>query len=185
MLNGEGGSDSAVITRVRCGWNKFRELSGILTHRNVSRKVKGKMYATCVRSVMIYGSETWALNSEQESRLDRAEMRMARWMCGVRLKERNKSAELRNILGIEEIGDVMRRSRLRWLGHVLRKDEDDWVRRSMSLEVVGNKGRGRPKLTWKNVVAKDMKARGLVEEDAQNRAKWRKLSWGVKGQPPL
>ena len=184
MLNGEGGSDSAVITRVRCGWNKFRELSGILTHRSVSWKVKGKVYASCVRSAMIYGSETWALTSEQESRLDRAEMRMARWMCGVRLKERNTNAELRNRLGIEKIGDVVKRSRLRWLGHVLRKDEDDWVRKSMSLEVDGNRGRGRPKLTWQSVVTRDMKACGLRQEDAQNRQKWRRLSWKAKGQPP-
>ena len=118
----------------------------------MSWKVKGKVYASCVRSAVIYGSETWALTSEQESRLDRAEMRMARWMCGVSLKETNSNAELRNRLGIEEIRDVVRRSRLRWLGHVLRKDEDDWVRKSMSLEVDGNRGRRRPKLTWQNVV---------------------------------
>ena len=30
MLNGEGGSSLASISRVRCGWKKFRELSGIL-----------------------------------------------------------------------------------------------------------------------------------------------------------
>ena len=78
----------------------------------MSWKVKEKVYASCVCSAMIHGSETWALTSEQESRLDRAVMRMARWMCGVSLKERNSKAELRNRLGIEEIGDVLRRSRL-------------------------------------------------------------------------
>ena len=31
MLNGEGGSSLASISRVRCCWKKFRELSGILT----------------------------------------------------------------------------------------------------------------------------------------------------------
>ena len=31
MLNGEEGSSLASISRVRCGWKKFRELSGILT----------------------------------------------------------------------------------------------------------------------------------------------------------
>ena len=38
---------------------------------------------------------------------------MTRWMCGVSLKERR--------LGVDAIGDVMRRGRLRWLGHVERK----------------------------------------------------------------
>ena len=35
----------------------------------------------CVQSSMIYGSETWAVNAEQEVKLERAEMRMVRWMC--------------------------------------------------------------------------------------------------------
>ena len=40
----------------------------------VSLKLKGKVYATCVRSAMIYGSETWVLNVEQQRRLERVEM---------------------------------------------------------------------------------------------------------------
>ena len=33
VLNKEGGSSLASISRVRYGWKKFRELSGILTRR--------------------------------------------------------------------------------------------------------------------------------------------------------
>ena len=35
MLNG-GGSSLASISRVRCDWKKFRELSGILTSKKVA-----------------------------------------------------------------------------------------------------------------------------------------------------
>ena len=69
MLNGEGGSDSATVAGVRCAWKKFRELSGVLTRRGVLLKLKGNVYATCVRSAMIYGSETLVLNIEQQQRL--------------------------------------------------------------------------------------------------------------------
>ena len=85
---------------------------------------------------MLYGSETWAANTEQVARLSRAEMRMVRCMCGVSLRERKTNAELRKSLGIKDIDEVMRfmrRSRLRWMGHVLRKDKDDWVRRSIEM----------------------------------------------------
>lgn len=37
---------------------------------------------------------------------------MARWMCGIRLKDRNTSADLRR-LGIEKIVEVVRQGRLR------------------------------------------------------------------------
>ena len=61
---------------------------------------------------LICGNETWAMNSEQEAKLERAEMRMVRWMCGVSLREKKTNAELRESMGIEKISDVMRRSRL-------------------------------------------------------------------------
>ena len=48
-------------------------------------------------------------------------MRMIRWMCGVSLKERQPSTELRRRLSVEAIGDVMRRCRLSWHGHGERK----------------------------------------------------------------
>ena len=71
-------------------------------------------------------------------------MRMIRCMCGVSLRERKTNAELRKSLGIKDIDEVTRRSRLRWTGHVLRKDKDDWVRRSTEMVIEGKRGMGRP-----------------------------------------
>jgi len=50
-------------------------------------------------------------------------MRMVRWICGVKLKDRLPSKEL--ILSIDDIALVLQQNRLRWYGHVLRKDDDD------------------------------------------------------------
>ena len=55
---------------------------------------------------------------------------MVRWMCGVTLKNRITSEELRNRLSIEAaVTEIVRRGRLRWFGHVERKADDDWVKR--------------------------------------------------------
>ena len=48
ILNGEGGSSLAFISRVRYDWKKFRELSGILTSKKVALRLKGKVYGACV-----------------------------------------------------------------------------------------------------------------------------------------
>ena len=42
-------------------------------------------------------------------------------MCGVSLKEKQPTGELQKRLGVEAIGDVMRRCRLRWHCHMKRK----------------------------------------------------------------
>ena len=58
---------------------------------------------------------------EELRRLERAE-RMIRWMCGVTLKDRCKSEELMKRLDIEDVADVIRKSRLRWFGHLERTE---------------------------------------------------------------
>jgi len=58
---------------------------------------------------------------------------------------------------------------------VLRKEDDDWVKKSMEYEVEGPRPRGRPKRTWREVVEKDCQAGKLNKEDAMDHNKWRKL----------
>ena len=50
---------------------------------------------------------------------------MIRSMCGFRLKDKMRIEKLRESLGIRGITEVMRENRLRWFGHVERKDEND------------------------------------------------------------
>ena len=67
----------------------------------------------------------------------------------------------------------MRRGRLTWLGHVERKEMDDWVSACRNLEVAGSRGRGRPRMTWRAQLDGDMKDIGLRPEMALDRKKWR------------
>ena len=92
---------------------------------------------------MVYGSETWPMKTEDMKRLVRAERMIVRWMCGVSLRDRKSSVELIERLGIEGVAEVVRRGRLRWFGHLERKNEEDWVSRCRELEVAGAKSRGR------------------------------------------
>ena len=61
MLNDAGRVEQAVATRVRAAWMKFKELGGILCMRGASLRMKGVVYKACVRSMLTYGAETWAL----------------------------------------------------------------------------------------------------------------------------
>ena len=54
---------------------------------------------------------------------------------------------------------------------MLRKDDDDWVKKCMEYEVEGS----RQKRTWKEVVREDCQARKLNKEDAMDHCKWRKV----------
>ena len=69
--------------------------------------------------------------------LERTERMMVRWMCGVSLKDRRRSEDLCNLLGINCVADVVRHGRLRWFGHLERKSVDDWVSACRGLVVEG------------------------------------------------
>ena len=56
---------------------------------------------------MLHGNETWPVRKENVVALQRAEMRMVRWMCGVKLKEGEK---LRERLGIDDIALVLQQN---------------------------------------------------------------------------
>jgi len=73
--------------------------------------------------------ETWPVRKENEVALQRAEMRMVRWMCNVKVKDRVPSKELRERLGIDDIILILQQNRLRWYGHVLQKEGTDWVKK--------------------------------------------------------
>ena len=79
--------------------------------------------------------------------MERNENVMLRWMCGVTLRYKVPTVELRRRLGIEGVVEVMRCGRSRWFGHVKRKEKDDWVSACRNLEVAGSRDRGRPKMT--------------------------------------
>ena len=88
---------------------------------------------------------------------------LLRWMCGVKLNERKKSEELRELLGLEPVSFMIKNSRLRWFGHVERKDDNDWVKHCITWEFEGL-DRGQPKKTWWDCVKNDMESLGLSQK---------------------
>ena len=95
MLSVDGDADAAVEARIRIGWNKFWQLVALLINKDVSLIMRGRLYSSCVRSSMLHGSDTWPVRKENVVALQRAEMRMVRWMCGIKLKDRFPSKALR------------------------------------------------------------------------------------------
>jgi len=95
MLSVDGDADAAVEAKIRIGWNKFRQLVPLLTNKDVSLIMRGRLYSSCLRSSMLHESETWPVRKENEVALQPAEMRMVRWMCAIKLKDRFPSKELK------------------------------------------------------------------------------------------
>ncbi len=97
---------------------------------------------------MLYGAETWALTRKLMEVLRAIDHRMLRYMAGIRWQDRVSSADVANRRGIEDLETVLRRERLRWVGHVKRAGEDTVVGVLERLEVEGRRPVGRPGKMW-------------------------------------
>ena len=171
-----GDLDAEMTHRIQSGWKNWKRISGILCDRRISLRVKGKVYKTVVRPAMMYGAETWAVKKAHEKKLDVAEMRMLRWMSGVTKMDRIRNERIRGTTKVGEISKKVQESRLKWYGHVSRREDEYVGKRVLGMEVPGKRRRGRPKRRWMDNIRNDLSERGLSEEDAQDRFRWRRLT---------
>ena len=123
----------------------------------------------------MYGAETWAVKKAQEKKLDVAEMRMLRWMSGVTKMDRIRNERIKRIAKIGEISKKVQESRLKWYGHVSRREDEYVGKRVMGMEVPRKIRRGRPKRRWSDSIRIDLSERELSGEELEDRAKWRRL----------
>jgi len=118
-----------------------------------------------IKPALIYGTEGWPIKKAQVQRMMVAEMRMIRWMCGYTRRDKVRNEVIRDKVGVAPIEHKMRKTRLRWFGHVKRRSEEAPVRRCERVTLADcTTGRGRPKKNWKEMIRGDLNFLGLTED---------------------
>ncbi|VFQ61992.1 unnamed protein product [Cuscuta campestris] len=174
VIQADGELDEDVGHRVGVAWAKWRLASGVLCDPNISPRMRGKFYRSVVRPAMLYGAECWAVKKTHVRRMHAAEMRMLRWMSGKTRWDRISNEVIRRQVGMAPVEDRLREARLRWFGHVRRRDVDAPVRRCKRITVIGgSRGRGRPRKNYKEVIRQDLGLLTLTEDMALDRNLWR------------
>ena len=122
-------------------------MPGVICDRRVPARVKGQVYKVAVRPAMLYGLETVALTKRQEAEMEVAELKMLRFSLGVTRMDniRNELEYIRGTTQVGKFGEKTREARLRWYGHLRRKDDEHIGRRMLRMELSGKRKRGRPK----------------------------------------
>ncbi|KAK6754463.1 hypothetical protein RB195_013455 [Necator americanus] len=171
-----GDIDQEGRARFNAAWMKWKMATGVLCDKKVPVRLKSKIYRTVVRPVALYGCECWPTTKALERVLHAMEMRMLSWTIGVTLKEKVSNDTVRSIFGVVPITEKMKEARLRWFGHVLRREEDSVAQTALKLDVSGVRPRGRPKIRWLDRVKLYMTDVRLCTADAMDRTKWKTRS---------
>ena len=99
---------------------------------------------------------------------------MLHWMSHATFKDMIPSKDLLTKFDLLPVRRIAQRNWLHWFGHVVRMDNDNWVKKCMTLKVYGRRDPGRPKKTWEQVIASDLCELGITRSLAQDRLNWRK-----------
>ena len=174
-LQESGDCEREVKKRVQAGWNGWRGVSGVICNRRLPARVKGKVYSSVVRPAMVYGLEIVAVTKKQVDEMEVTEMKMLRFAMGVTRKDKIRNEYIRSTVKVERLGMKMREGRLRWYGHVMRRDQKYVERKMMEMELPGKRRRGRPKRRFLDVVKENMGEVGAKETDVEDRKVWKMM----------
>ena len=89
-------------------------------------------------------------------------------------RDKIRNEHIRGTTRVVQASKKITEKRLKWYGHVRRMKEEHIVRRMLDVDIPAKRRRGRPNLRWKDACKRDMTQAGLKEDNATNRAKWRK-----------
>ena len=172
LFTREGGSQADVNHRIRIGWMKWKEVSGVMCDRKIPVELKDKLFKTIIRPAMTYGSECWAVAKKDENKFNSGEMRMLRWARGKTRLDHIRYEDIRKEAHVKPVATFLEKKILKWVGHCLRRERNHICAKSLTLEVSGRRNRGRPKKRWRDNVKGDMKKYQLTEDMAQYRKYW-------------
>ena len=77
-------------------------------------------------------------------------------ICGVTLKDMVESMVIASRVGVDDLEEHLRQKRLRWFGHIVRRDEEVEIKKVFELNIEGRRNRGRPVKRWIDVVEEEM-----------------------------
>ena len=82
-----------------------------------------------------------------------------------------RSTELLARLSTENLDLILKERRLHWYGHV--ECSNGAVKTAFDIQIVGKRGPGRPKMTWKQLTERDCREWKLSAIDPHDRDTWR------------
>ena len=65
-------------------------------------------------------------------------------ICRVMLKDMVESTVIALRVGVDDLEKHLRQKRLRWFGHIARRDEEVEIKKVFELKLEGRRKRGRP-----------------------------------------
>jgi hypothetical protein len=183
LITVDGTSEKDIECRIGFAQASFQKLSTCLFSReDISISTKMRVYLASIRSILLYGCESWSITAVLTTKLDSCETNFLRRILNVAGKipyMSNDMVRLRCKI-MEPLSAVIKRRRLTWLGHVLRMNPERLPQHILlsANDPMWRRSRGRPQKTWERVIHAETR----ILTDQVRHAAGRACEWSVDGK---
>ena len=175
-LNNQGDMEREISCRIGKATAAFSRLSKIWMSKKIPLSLKMKFYNSNVISTLLYASETWHMKLSQEKKIDSFDAKCLRKILRIKWSDFISNEEIRRRCNQQRASNLICKRRLNWFGHVNRYPPSRIAKQSMLWIPRGKRKRGRPKMSWKHTIQRDLQSIGSGWYTASrldaNRSRW-------------
>ena len=135
----EGGVNEDIKHRIQKARHAFLLLRKVWTNKAIREKTRIKIFNSNVKSVLLYGSETWRTTKATLHRLQTFINRCLRIIVGVHWPDTISNANLYERTNQAPVETELKKRKWRWIGHTLRQPRTNLARHSLRWNPQGKK----------------------------------------------
>nr|KAG5711058.1 hypothetical protein BaRGS_013792 [Batillaria attramentaria] len=149
VVDGQGGTDRDVTARIGKARAAMVMLKNVWASKVVSIRTKLRIFNSNVKSVLLYGCETWRTTKTMQQKIQTFLNTCLRRIFNIRWPEKIRNEELWERAGQEPVAKQILRRKWGWIGHTLRKPASSTTRQALTWNPQGKRKRGRPRNSWR------------------------------------
>ena len=145
IVDTRGGTEADVKTRISKARAAFHILRNVWKSRVIGKTTKIRLFNTNVKSVLLYGAETWRMNKTTLKMIQTFVNQCLRKILGIQWMDKVSNKDLWERTSHVQIEIEILKRRWGWLGHTLRKPNTNVTRQALTWNPQGKRKRGRQK----------------------------------------
>ena len=132
MLTKDGGATSDINHRIQKARQSFGLLNNIWRSQYITTRTKLRIFTTNVKSILLYGCETWKMTSILANKIQVFINKCLRRILRIKWTDMISNKDLWKRANQTPIVSEIKRRKWNWIGHVLRREPTNIAK--MSLE---------------------------------------------------
>ena len=177
VVSDTGKSEEDIRSRIGKARSAFNTLKPVWRNHNLTLSTKLRLFNSNVKTVLLYGAETWRHTKALDQKLQVFVNSCLRQILRIRWPVKITNTDLWKRTSQRSIITTIRERKWRWVGHTLRRQQSNIAKQALDWNPQGKRKRGRPTLTWRRTLEAELRSTrmtwGEAKKAAQDRARWR------------